>query len=104
MSFPAVPNIGLANVHRPAENAVALDRTVKIPRKPAAPEPIQDQHVNGISGPEPTTGKRKRDAEDAGLVNGEERVKRVAGMSADGDDTHPIVLDEDGGGVIMIED
>lgn len=79
-----------------------LEKAIDIPRKPKAPEPLSEQ-VNGTA-PEPATGKRKRDAEEVGLVNGESRAKRVAGAPVDGDGSHPIVLDEADEGAILLDD
>ncbi|RJE23987.1 Ubiquitin-activating enzyme [Aspergillus sclerotialis] len=85
------------------ETPIALEKVVDIPRKPRAPEPIPNEQVNGVPGTETVTGKRKRDAEEAGLVNGQSRAKRVAGIKENGDGSHPIVLDEDEGGAILLE-
>ncbi|PWY68446.1 ubiquitin-like activating enzyme [Aspergillus heteromorphus CBS 117.55] len=79
---------------------VSLEKISDIPRKskPATPASPEPEPVNG-------TGKRKRDAEEADLSNGDHPTKRVAGMSLeDGDGAHPIVLDEATGGAILIDD
>lgn len=81
-------------------NPIVLDKGIDIPRKPKAPEPIPSEHANGISGPEPTIGKRKRDADEAGLVNGQPRAKRIAAL-AEGDGSHPIVLDDEEGTILL---
>ncbi|PYI11503.1 putative ubiquitin-like activating enzyme [Aspergillus sclerotiicarbonarius CBS 121057] len=78
--------------------AVSLETVPDIPRKPKAPAPVATEPTNGI-------GKRKRDADEAGLTNGDNPAKRVAAMSiADGDGANPIVLDEGIGGAILIDD
>ncbi|RAL01290.1 E1 ubiquitin-activating protein ubaB [Aspergillus ibericus CBS 121593] len=78
--------------------AVSLESVPDIPRKPKAPSPVVAEPTNGI-------GKRKRDADEAGLTNGDNPAKRVAAMSiADGDGDNPIVLDEGIGGAILIDD
>lgn len=75
-----------------------FEKVPEIPRKPKAPAPTEEQ-TNGTAG----TGKRKRGADEAPAENG--RVKRVASVSvAEGDDSHPIVLDEADGGAILIDD
>ncbi|GMF66988.1 unnamed protein product [Aspergillus oryzae] len=83
------------------QKPITLVKVPEIPRKPRAPTPTVGEHVNGSSDP----NKRKRNAEEAGLSNGEDRSKRVASMSvADGDGSNPIVLDETEGGAILIDD
>lgn len=80
---------------------VSLEKVVEIPRKPkAAPAPATEIVV-GLSGPESTTGKRKREAEEA---DAERRTKRLASLDANGDGDHPIVLDDSANGAIMIND
>ncbi|KAE8409895.1 hypothetical protein BDV37DRAFT_267529 [Aspergillus pseudonomiae] len=85
----------------PEQKPITLVKVPEIPRKPQAPTPTVSEHVNGTSDP----NKRKRNAEEAGLTNGEDRSKRVASISvADGDGSNPIVLDETEGGAILIDD
>ncbi|EAU37325.1 conserved hypothetical protein [Aspergillus terreus NIH2624] len=80
------------------QKPVRFEKVPEIPRKPKAPAPTEEQ-TNGTAG----TGKRKRGADEAPAENG--RVKRVASVSvAEGDDSHPIVLDEADGGAILIDD
>ncbi|KAL2011026.1 hypothetical protein VTN00DRAFT_3744 [Thermoascus crustaceus] len=92
------------------DKPVSLEKEVEIPRKPKAPpapEPPKNEHVNGVSGPEPNgiVGKRKRDAEEAEISEAEQRAKRFAkGYATDGDGANPIVLDEAESGAILIED
>lgn len=51
------------------------------------------------------TGKRKRDADEEDLSNGDVGAKRVHSSTANGDDgTQPIVLDEADEGAILIDD
>ncbi|KAG2416747.1 hypothetical protein HFD88_007963 [Aspergillus terreus] len=77
---------------------VRFEKVPEIPRKPKAPAPTEEQ-TNGTAG----AGKRKRGADEAPAENG--RVKRIASVSvAEGDDSHPIVLDEAEGGAILIDD
>lgn len=85
------------------ENPIILEKAIEIPRKSRAPEPIPNEQVNGVPSTESITGKRKRDAEEVGLVNGQSRAKRVAGIKENGDGSHPIVLDEDEGGAILLD-
>ncbi|EAW06727.1 E1 ubiquitin-activating protein ubaB [Aspergillus clavatus NRRL 1] len=83
------------------EKPVALEKIIEIPRKPKEPEPPVSEPVNRT----PVLTKRKRDAEEAGLTNGDERSKRLASASvAEGDGSNPIVLDEADGGAILIDD
>ncbi|THC98664.1 hypothetical protein EYZ11_001867 [Aspergillus tanneri] len=83
------------------QRPVSLDKVPQIPLKPKAPAPTTDEHTNGTLG----LNKRKRDAEEAGLSNGNDRAKRMASVSvADGDGARPIVLDEAQGGAILIDD
>ncbi|OJJ64626.1 hypothetical protein ASPSYDRAFT_39352 [Aspergillus sydowii CBS 593.65] len=85
------------------EQPIILDKVPEIPRKPKAPTPTpESDHVNGTA----NLGKRKRDAEEAGLDNGDPPTKRVANVTiSDGaDKTHPIDLMEDEGGAILIDD
>ena len=82
------------------DKPVSLDAIPDIARKPKAPSPppVPNEPANGI-------GKRKRDADEAGLTNGDNPAKRVAAMSiADGDGANPIVLDDSIGGAIVIDD
>ncbi|PLB47534.1 putative ubiquitin-like activating enzyme [Aspergillus steynii IBT 23096] len=88
------------------QKAVSLDKVPEIPRQPKKPAPAPDEYMNGHA-----PAGRKRDAETAGLSNGEgDRVKRVASVSvvegdSNGDGAHPIVLDEaQNGGAILIDD
>ncbi|KAJ9244783.1 hypothetical protein DTO169E5_1164 [Paecilomyces variotii] len=87
---------------------VSLEKAIEIPRKPKAPapEPPKDEHVNGVSGPDTNgiAGKRKRDAQEAEITNGQERAKRFHGNAVDGDGDNPIVLDEADSGAILIDD
>lgn len=87
---------------------VSLEKQIDIPKKPKAPaaEPPKDEHVNGVSGPDTNgvAGKRKRDAEEAEITNGQERAKRFHGNAVDGDGDNPIVLDEADSGAILIDD
>lgn len=99
--------MAIADYHRndPSlqDKPILLEKVFDIPRRPKAPEPPSEQ-VNGTA-PETATGKRKRDAEEAGLVNGESRAKRVAGAPVtEGDGSHPIVLDEAEEGAILLDD
>lgn len=80
------------------QDPIVLGKIIEIPRKPKAPEPAAPEHANGTTDPEAVTGKRKREAEDITLVNGQPRTKRVA---TDGDGSHPIVLDEDEGAILL---
>ncbi|CAK40551.1 hypothetical protein CBS63078_8570 [Aspergillus niger] len=83
-----------------AEKPASLESVPDIPRKPKAPAPAapEPEPINGA-------GKRKRDADEAGLSNGDNPAKRVAAMSiSDGDGANPIVLDEATGGAILIDD
>ncbi|PLB35626.1 E1 ubiquitin-activating protein ubaB [Aspergillus candidus] len=86
------------------QKPITLEKIPEIPRKPktqAEPAPEVSEHTNGTSGP----GKRKRNLEEAGLANGDDRAKRLASASvADGDGANPIVLDEAPGGAILIDD
>lgn len=92
------------------EKTVSLVNVPDIPRKPKKSAPAPEEQTNGHTG-----AGRKRDAETAGLSNGEdERVKRVANVSVadgehnseqNGDGAHPIVLDEEpNSGAILIDD
>ncbi|GKZ96177.1 E1 ubiquitin-activating protein uba2 [Aspergillus niger] len=83
-----------------AEKPASLESVPDIPHKPKGPAPAapEPEPVNGA-------GKRKRDADEAGLSNGDNPAKRVAAMSiSDGDGANPIVLDEATGGAILIDD
>ncbi|BDD62250.1 hypothetical protein MAP00_007226 [Monascus purpureus] len=80
---------------------VSLEKVVEIPRKPKAVPAPATEVVVGLSGPESTTGKRKREAEEA---DAERRTKRVASLDANGDGDHPIVLDDSANGAILIDD
>ncbi|KAE8377022.1 hypothetical protein BDV26DRAFT_264508 [Aspergillus bertholletiae] len=83
------------------QKPIALVKVPEIPRKPQAPTPTVSEHANGTADP----NNRKRNAEEAGLTNGDDRSKRVASISvADGNGSDPIVLDETGGGAILIDD
>lgn len=81
--------------------AATLEQTFEIPRKPKQAQlPIlgDSAATNGI----PVIGKRKREAEDGDITNGH-AAKRVAGEPAsNGDDSAPIVLEDDG--PLLIED
>lgn len=94
------------------QKTVSLVEVPKIPRQPKKPSPAPEEYMNGHA-----AAGRKRDAETAGLSNGEsERVKRVASAGngdsngdsnghSNGDGAHPIVLDEaQNGGAILIDD
>lgn len=74
---------------------------IEIPKKPKAPEAPSEQ-ANGTA--HEATGTRKRNAEEAGLVNGQSRAKRIAGAPIENDKSHPIVLDEADGGAILLDD
>ncbi|KAB8238069.1 E1 ubiquitin-activating protein ubaB [Aspergillus alliaceus] len=83
------------------QKPIALVKIPEIPRKPRAPTPAASEQANGTS----DLNQRKRNAEEAGLSNGDDRAKRVASVSvADGDGSNPIVLDETQGGAILIDD
>ncbi|KAF7594451.1 E1 ubiquitin-activating protein uba2 [Aspergillus hancockii] len=83
------------------QKPITLEKVPQIPRKPKAPTPAEGEQLNGTSAP----NSRKRDAEEAGLNNGENRAKRLASVSvANGDGSNPIVLDETQGGAILIDD
>lgn len=71
--------------------------------KPASLEEPQAQ-TNGVSGETNGTAKRKRDAEEAELGNGEPKAKRFAATSDDVDSSRPIVLDDAADGAILIDD
>lgn len=82
---------------------VALQRALEIPRKPkpaAAPEPDVALETNGTS----VTGKRKREGEDESLTNGHVAKKVVGEPTVNGGERDLIVLDEDEGGAILIDD
>ena len=77
---------------------MSLEKAFDIPRKPAPAAPATKEDVVGG----PTTGKRKRDADE---TEEQEPVKRVAKESftnGDGGHEHPIVLDDSG--AILIDD
>ncbi|PYI23094.1 hypothetical protein BO99DRAFT_376795 [Aspergillus violaceofuscus CBS 115571] len=87
-----------------AERPISIDAVPEIPRKPKTPTPAAPAQVNGTSS-DPAAAKLKRSADEAGLSNGDDRAKRVAGVSeANGDGVNPIVLDEATGGAILIDD
>lgn len=82
-----------------------MEGEINIPRKPKAPTPPPPPTTEPAS----TTGKRKRNADEAEITNGDASAKRLHADSADvngnGDDgTQPIVLDEADGGAILIDD
>ncbi|KAL4803850.1 hypothetical protein BDV18DRAFT_40003 [Aspergillus unguis] len=84
------------------EQTIVLDTVPDIPRKPKAPTPApESEQTNGAS----NLGKRKRDADEAELANGDPPTKRVANVSiSDGNDlANPIDLSEAEGGAIMID-
>ena len=81
-----------------------LEKALQIPRKPkTAPVPVEEDLAATVSELEPTTGKRKREAEDTDV---ERLTKRVAGFetNGNGDGNHPIVLDDSANGAILIDD
>lgn len=81
---------------------IVLDEVPEIPRKPKAPTPApESDQANGAA----NLGKRKRDAEEAELENGDPPSKRVVNVSiSDGvDQAHPIDLSEAEGGAILID-
>ncbi|RAL15739.1 E1 ubiquitin-activating protein ubaB [Aspergillus homomorphus CBS 101889] len=83
---------------------ISIETIPDIPRKPKTPTPAVPEQVNGVPS-DPSVAKRKRSADEAGLSNGDDRAKRVAGISeANGDGANPIVLDEGTGGAILIDD
>jgi ubiquitin-like 1-activating enzyme E1 B len=87
----------------PNEQPIILVTVPEITRKPKAPTPAPEpDHLNGTA----NLGKRKRDADEAELGNGDPPTKRVAGVSlSDGvDHANPINLDETDGGAILIDD
>ncbi|KAL1971352.1 hypothetical protein VTN77DRAFT_304 [Rasamsonia byssochlamydoides] len=85
----------------PEDKPVFLEKQIEIPRKPKQAPPAEEQ-IKGaaLNG----TAARKRGAEEAGLEYGQERAKRFAKAEANGDGEHPIVLDEDESGAILIDD
>ncbi|KAJ5811388.1 ubiquitin-like activating enzyme [Penicillium riverlandense] len=96
-------NVELVFVERtePASKAATLEQKFEIPRKPKQAQlPIlgDSAATNGTS----VIGKRKREAEDGDLTNGH-ATKRVAGEPmSNGDDSAPIVLEDDG--PLLIDD
>lgn len=94
-------------IHRtePSEDTkpVTLEEALNIPRKPKptpAPPAEEVPTSNGTS----VTGKRKREGEDEVMTNGHV-AKKVAGeplLNGGGQDI--IVLDEEDGGAILIDD
>ncbi|PYH42329.1 E1 ubiquitin-activating protein ubaB [Aspergillus saccharolyticus JOP 1030-1] len=85
------------------QDPITIESVPDLPRKPKTPTPAASEQVNGTS--EPAAAKLKRSADEAGLSNGDDRVKRVAGVSeANGVGSNPIVLDESTGGAILIDD
>ncbi|KAE8152908.1 hypothetical protein BDV25DRAFT_150379 [Aspergillus avenaceus] len=83
------------------DTPVTMEKIPEIPRRPSVSAPAASEQINGTSDPNP----RKRDAETAGLSNGDNRTKRVAGEPVtDGDEENPIILDEAPGGAILIDD
>lgn len=85
------------------QKPITLEKAVNIPRKPRAPTPPPE------SGLEPSdqsaTGKRKREAYEADLDNGDGSAKRVQSEATNGDGKSvPIVLDEADAGAILIDD
>ena len=84
-----------------------MEGEINIPRKPKAPTPPPPSTPEPVS----TTGKRKRNADEAELTNGDASAKRlhadggeVNGNGTGDDGTQPIVLDEADGGAILIDD
>ncbi|KAL4882608.1 hypothetical protein BJY04DRAFT_186499 [Aspergillus karnatakaensis] len=85
------------------EQPIVLDKIPEIKRKPEAlTSTTEHDHVNGTA----NLGKRKRDADEAELENGDPPTKRVAGVTlSDGvDQANPINLDETDGGAIILDD
>lgn len=85
---------------------VSLQKDVDIPHKPK-PAPAAEPHpeTNGVSiETNGDSSKRKRDAEEADLGNGDQRAKRFAAASDDADSSRPIVLDDAADGAILIDD
>ncbi|KAJ5611221.1 ubiquitin-like activating enzyme [Penicillium lagena] len=98
-------NVELVFVEKtePASKAATLEQKFDIPRKPKQAQlPILGDSAapNGTS----VIGKRKREAEDGDLTNGH-AAKRVAGEpTSNGDDSAPIVLEEDDGPLLIDDD
>ncbi|KAL4921440.1 hypothetical protein BDW62DRAFT_198008 [Aspergillus aurantiobrunneus] len=93
----------VVRAEEPQVDAIVLDKVPEIPLKPKAPAPAPEiDQVNGAS----NLGKRKRNADEAELSNGDPPTKRVANVSiSDGvDKANPINLDESEGGAILIDD
>ncbi|KAL5343525.1 hypothetical protein BJX70DRAFT_352726 [Aspergillus crustosus] len=110
------PRVNLQLVVVPLEEAstqqqpIILSTVPEISRKPRAPTPAPEpeapepeaDHANGTS----NLGKRKREAGEAELENGDPPTKRVAGVSlSDGvNQANPISLDEADDGAILVDD
>lgn len=78
---------------------------IDIPLKPKASKPPPEAGPGPTASDRSTTGKRKREADEADLDNGDISAKRVHSVAANGDgNTEPIVLDEVDGGAILIDD
>lgn len=106
----ASTNFPFRSESKDEQKPVSLVKTLEIPRQPKKPTPASEEMTNGH-----TSAGRKRDAETAGLTNGDnERIKRVASESVteagsngdgDGDGANPIIVDEEeNGGAILIDD
>lgn len=82
-----------------------MEKELDIPRKskPASLSEPQPE-TNGVPPETNGTSKRKRDADEAELGNGEQQAKRLAATSDDADSSKPIVLDEGPDGAILIDD
>lgn len=84
------------------QKPITLEKAVNIPRKPRGPTPPE----SGLEpGDQSATGKRKREAYEADLDNGDGSAKRVQSEATNGDGKSvPIVLDEADAGAILIDD
>ena len=99
-------------MNRPAVHPtkpVSLHADPEIPRKPKAllTNEATNGEANGVMvQPNGVVGKRKRNADEAELENGEQRSKRPAKMpEANGyDGPHLIVLDDDSGAILIDDD
>lgn len=79
---------------------VTLQEALEIPRKPKpAPAAEPAIEMNGT----PITGKRKREGEELSLTNGHVAKKIAGEPKSNGDEPGVIVLDEDEGGAILID-
>ncbi|KAJ5690752.1 ubiquitin-like activating enzyme [Penicillium macrosclerotiorum] len=82
---------------------VSLQQVLDIPRKSKKPEATSSEETTAANGTA-VTGKRKREGEDEPLTNGHisKKVVGESSINGKGDDTEPIVLDDDG--TILIDD